>query len=685
MTYEILLTIIEASPDFIAIKDAEGRWELANSSGLSAFGLIGDSYKGKTDAEIGEMVSPELAEALNICSKSDCDAWEMKSNHRTLEIVHLPGFDPQYFDVVKVPLFNEDSSRRKLIVFGRNVTELLKGKSSEKFANHLFENSREAILVTDKDANILSVNPMFTELTGYTAEEVIGKNPRILASGRHDESFYRLMWQKINLEKHWHGEVWDRRKNGEIYPKWLTISVVEDGENQVENYIGTFTDITNQKATIDKINFLAHHDPLTKLPNRTLLRDRFEQAAALTTRNNHQMAMMFIDLDNFKEINDVLGHVIGDGLLIEISKKLKECIRESDTLSRMGGDEFVILLPNLTNQNVVQLIAEKILMTLAHGIDVEGNLLHTGCSIGISMFPEEGEDFDTLLKKSDTAMYHAKSGGRNTYRYFTTQMNVDAVARMNMQQQLRNALNEGEFELHYQPQYSIVTGKTIGAEALLRWHNKEMGEIPPDRFIPIAEETGLIVPIGNWVINEVCRQIHEWDLKGYPQMVVAINLSAVQFKRSDLLRELLCAVNKHSISAGRIELELTESILVHDTEEAIRVMAVLNNQGFKLSIDDFGTGYSSLSYLKHFMIHKLKIDQSFVKNIANDKNDKAIVRSIIDMAHSLGHQVIAEGVETSEQYKILANEGCDEFQGYWIGRPAPANHFSFTQSYEYLS
>lgn len=387
------------------------------------------------------------------------------------------------------------------------------------------------------------------------------------------------------------------------------------------------------------------------------------------------MAVLFLDLDHFKDINDTLGHMIGDQMLLEVTCRLKSCVRESDTLSRLGGDEFVILLPDIPGVGVAQSVAEKILHLLRKVVRIGDHKLHTGCSIGISLYPEEGEDFDTMLKKADTAMYHAKNGGRNAYRFYTEHMNIDALERLQMQTSLRKAIENNEFILHYQPQYDLKSKQICGAEALIRWVNPDGGLIPPNRFVPISEENGLIIPIGEWVIIEACRQLRSWIDSGYEPIVIAINLSAVQFRRGNIVKTALRAAQRYSIDPKYLEFELTESILLHDTQGAIETMRTLKKRGFLLSIDDFGTGYSSLSYLKHFAVDKLKIDQSFVRNLIVDKSDAAIVRSIINLGHSLSHRVIAEGVETQSQMDFLERESCDEVQGYLTGKPIEGKFF----------
>jgi diguanylate cyclase (GGDEF)-like protein/PAS domain S-box-containing protein len=672
---ERLLTLINASPDFIAFKDGEGRWQVANDAGLAMYGLSGMSYQDKTDAQLAEMTPPEFAESLRICTTTDEQAWRAGAMTKSMEMITVPDGSKLYFDVVKIPLFELDETRKALIVMGRNVTELVLVREDARLATRVFENSQEAILVTDAENRIIKVNPMFTEVTGYSAEEVYGLNPRILASGRHPKEFYQQMWRMLRVDGHWHGEVWDRRKSGEIYPKWLSISAVLNDDGNVIHYVGTFTDITEHKAAIEKIDFLAHHDPLTRLPNRVLLRDRFEHAAAIAERTQNQLAVLFLDLDQFKQINDTLGHIQGDQLLLQVTERLKGCVRDSDTVSRIGGDEFVIVLTEIQGMGAVQAVAEKILEKLNEPIWLDAYQLHTTCSIGCSVLPEDGTDFDTLLKKADTAMYYAKDSGRNAYRFFTEYMNIDAMERLEMQANLNRALKNGEFQLYYQPQFELSSGKLIGAEALIRWISPDVGLVPPNKFIGVAEACGLILPIGEWVVQEACRQNRAWIDAGHDPVVIAVNLSALQFKRGDIVETVFAAIHQYNINPEYLELELTESILLNDTEHILRTIRYLKEIGFKLSIDDFGTGYSSLSYLKRFAVDKLKIDQSFVRNLGIDENDDAIVYSIINLGHSLKRRVIAEGVETQEQLEFLRQEGCDEVQGFLLGRPVPANQF----------
>jgi diguanylate cyclase (GGDEF)-like protein/PAS domain S-box-containing protein len=460
-----------------------------------------------------------------------------------------------------------------------------------------------------------------------------------------------------------------RHRNGSYRTLESNASPFFDEAGQLVGFQGVDRDITERKQAEARIEFLAHHDALTGLPNRVLLRDRFEHAIAMAERSHARVAMLFLDLDNFKVVNDTLGHASGDRLLLEVVTRLSRCTRESDTISRQGGDEFILLLNDIPDQETVERIASEILGLLAEPVDINGHALNASCSIGVAIYPEDGADFDSLLQMADTAMYNAKDAGRNTYRFFDEQMNLQAHEHLLLQNRLHQALFRAEFYLHYQPQLEIESGRVIGAEALLRWNNPELGEVAPSRFIPVAEDCGLIVPIGAWVMEEACRQALNWQQSGWPELTVSVNLSALQFRRPGLIEMVAGALERTGLPPHLLELELTESILLQDAEGNLDTVRRLKALGVRLSIDDFGTGYSSLSYLKRFAVDKLKIDRSFVRDIGTDPDDAAIVRAVIQLARSLRLGIIAEGVETEEQLDFLREEGCLEVQGYLISRP----------------
>ncbi|HRE55670.1 MAG TPA: EAL domain-containing protein, partial [Candidatus Competibacter sp.] len=546
-----------------------------------------------------------------------------------------------------------------------------------RLAARVFENSREAIMITDADNHILSVNRAFIDITGYSAEDVLGQTPQLLASGRHDRDFFQTMWHAVVTEGHWQGELWNRRKNGEIYPEWLGITAVYDARGHLTHYVAIFSDLSERKATADQIEFLAHHDPLTALPNRVLLYDRLEQALTQAERQRTAVALLMLDIDRFKLVNDSLGHEIGDQLLQAVAMRLRQQVRDTDTISRQASDEFLILLPE-TGLEGAERVVDNVLKCLKNEpFKIADHNLNLTASVGVSLYPAYGRDSDSLLKQAGIALDYAKNGGGNTYRFYAASMNVDTLERLHLETSLRLALDRGEFLLYYQPQFAMDSGLIVGAEALLRWQHPEWGLVVPGRFIPVAEDSGLIVPIGEWVLREACRQARAWRDAGLRSITVAVNLSAMQFKRSDLLATVTHALQESGLAPDFLELELTESILIQDVDSALKVVRQMRAMGVKLSIDDFGTGYSSLSYLQKLAVHKLKIDQSFIRGLSgNDTDSAAIIRAIIQMAHSLKLLTVAEGVETGQQLSFLRHHRCDEMQGYYLGRPMPALEFA---------
>ncbi len=540
--------------------------------------------------------------------------------------------------------------------------------------------SQESFMITDTDGVIVRVNKAFTESTGYTAEEVVGQTPRLLKSGRHDVAFYAAMWQSIKLTGVWHGEIWDRRKNGEIYPKWLTITAVKDEKGAVTHYVGSHIDITERIVAEEKIQHLAYYDPLTQLPNRRLLMDRLHQELASSARTGRAGALLIIDLDNFKSLNDTLGHHIGDLYLQLVAQRLTSCVREGDTVARLGGDEFVVVLQNLSAHTLeaaaqTEIIGEKMLVSFSQSCQLETHDYHGTASIGVSLFTGHSLATDELLKHADIALYQAKKAGRNTVRFFDKKMQESITGRFSLEGELRKALENQQFHLHYQIQIDS-SSRPLGAEALIRWIHPLRGLVSPTQFIPLAEETGLILPIGQWVLDAACAQLKIWQQdKLTRDLVLAVNISARQFRQTDFAAQIHAVVQRHGINPARLKLELTESVLVENIEEIIATMHTLKKTGIQFSMDDFGTGYSSLQYLQRLPLDQLKIDQSFVRDMAIDGDDHTIVQTIIAMAHSLKLDVIAEGVETEEQRKLLLNQGCTHFQGYLFSKPVPIEQF----------
>ncbi|MGZ5030688.1 MAG: EAL domain-containing protein [Methylobacter sp.] len=665
--------LMGATSDAIIFKDGEGRLVVANEAAKRLFKLHDIDWQGKTSREL-DAIKPELRGLCEKCLEAEYDP----PGSDVYRIEDEAGNHWQ-FSVRKMPLREEIGGDNGLIFIGRDATDLWLAEQELRIAAIAIE-SQEGVVVTDVNNRILRVNSAFTRLTGYSAEEVVGKTPAILKSGRHDQSFYQAMWQKLVLEKRWQGEVWDRRKNGEIYPKWLTISAVADSAGRVSHYVGAFTDLSGHKEAEAAIHRLAFYDPLTDLPNRRLLNDRLEVAMSVNARSQHYAAIMMIDLDNFKAINDTQGHETGDRLLAEVAKRLKACVRQGDTVARLGGDEFVVMLENLDRDEAIaaaqaQAVGEKILKAINQSYSLGGNKHYSSASVGIGLFVGRDPSSTEILKRADAAMYQAKNAGRNALRFFDPEMQASLEARMVLELELHSALAQHQFQLYYQIQVDD-SGHAIGAEALLRWHHPRQGLISPDQFIPLAEESGLILPIGDWVLRAACLQLKEWSNDPVTKdLHLAVNVSARQFSQSGFVSQVCSILAQTGANATRLKLELTESLLMHNIDETIEKMETLKQLGIRFSMDDFGTGYSSLSYLKNLPITQLKIDQFFIRDIITDPNDAAIVKTIIGMAGNLGLNVIAEGVETEEQRACLERQGCLAYQGYLFSKPVPLDEF----------
>lgn len=535
----------------------------------------------------------------------------------------------------------------------------------------VFEESRDGMLIADEGNRIIMVNRAFTELTGYAAEDVFGKNPSLLQSGRHGRDFYLQVWAAINEFGCWQGEIWNRRKDGEICPVWLSINTVKNEVGKVINYFASFSDLSERHAQ-EELQWLKRFDPLTRLPNRVLLEDRASEAMAHAREHRRHVALLSVNINRFRYVNESMGHAAGDEVLRQIAERFNQSLGEKITVSRLSGDNFVILAPDMNQMVEVIPLAEKLLKSAAQPLLLADTEISLSASVGVALYPQDGVDFSTLLKCSDSALLRAREEGGNSFRFFTSDLNVLAKRALSVSSELHQALEKGWFKLHYQPQVNAATGEISGVEALIRLEHPVRGQISPADFIPVAEETGLIVPLGAWVMREACRQLRIWQDAGYPCLTMAVNLSPKQLRDPQLHETILQALNETGLNPCWLELEFTESAVMHNLASTLELMHSLNRLGVRLSIDDFGTGYSSLSYLKQFPIDRIKIDQSFVRGITQDASDASIIEAIIGLSRALGLSTIAEGVETAEQATALRVLHCDEFQGYFFARPASA-------------
>ncbi len=655
--------------------DAEGCCQFANPSFLRMFGL--------SDQDI--LIGQPCGALLRCATPDNTFIHQLQQLLRSGEFAHFQELQLLRADQTPVivecwlrPILIAQHQEGTVITFV-DIGQRKQAEEETRIAATAFD-THDGIVITDSEKRILRVNRAFTRITGYNAEEVLGQSPNLLKSGRHDDRFYADMWTAIQQTGTWEGEIWNRRKNGKIYPEHLSITAVVGNHGETTHYVGTFADISKSKLDEDEIRKLAFYDPLTGLPNRRLLLDRRRQAAAASVRHQNEVALLFLDLDQFKTLNDTLGHAIGDTLLEQVAGRISGSIRQGDTVARLGGDEFVVMLEDLSANSMeaaaqTEIIAEKLLAALGEPYDLNGIEYHITASIGATLFRDHNLDIDELLRQADIAMYQSKKAGRNTLRFFDPQMQAAISTRAELEGELRKAMKKEEFHLHFQMQ-TDVTGTPLGAEVLLRWQHPERGSISPATFIPLAEETGLIIPIGDWVIDQACAQISQWQQHPRTRnLVLSVNVSARQFHQPEFVDKILEALRRHQTPAARLKLELTESMLLGDVNDIIRKMEALESVGVRFSLDDFGTGYSSLQYLKRLPLCQLKIDQLFVRDIATDENDRSIVETIVSMSKSMNIEVIAEGVETNEQKNLLIASGCTQFQGYLFSRPVPLAEF----------
>jgi diguanylate cyclase (GGDEF)-like protein/PAS domain S-box-containing protein len=658
--------LIEAIPSPLFYKDAQARYLGCNSAFEAFIGAPASSIIGKTPHDIAPKALADryLAADREILDQPGKQIYESQVRHA----------DGQLHDVMfhKATFTHPDGSVGGLVGVMLDITERKRMENDLRQAATVFDNSAEGVIIAEKNGTIIGVNRAFCTITGYERDEVIGQTPRMLQSGRHDRRFYSGMWETIGQ----HGQVWNRRKNGKVYPQWLSITAVRDAQGQPTHYVATFSDITHQKQNEERIQLLAFSDPLTGLPNRRLLLDRLEHALIVSARNLQRGALFFIDLDDFKGLNDTRGHYIGDLLLQQVGKRLVACVSEGDTVARLGGDEFVIMLEGLGPDALQALkqaeaVGAKILLALNEPYALQGTVHHNTPSIGVALFGGGHGTVEDLLKQADLAMYRAKASGRNALCFFDPQMQSVLAERVALEKELRTALECQDFVLHYQPQVD-ARGAMLGVEALVRWQHPQRGMVSPADFIPLAEDTGLILPLGRWVLETACRQLSAWALRpDRHHLTMAVNVSARQFHHAGFVEQVLGVLEQTGAPAQRLKLELTESLLITNVEDVVTKMGALKARGVCFSLDDFGTGYSSLAYLKRLPLDQLKIDQGFVRHVLTEANDAAIARMVITLSESLGLDVIAEGVEHVEQRDFLARHGCHAYQGYFFSRPLP--------------
>ncbi|WP_020190521.1 bifunctional diguanylate cyclase/phosphodiesterase [Pseudomonas putida] len=563
-----------------------------------------------------------------------------------------------------------------MLTIARDITERHLMQEKLQLAATVFENTAEGVLITDIDQRISAVNRAFSEITGYSEIEALGQTPRLLASGQHDSAFYLAMWHQLTAEGHWQGEIYNKRKNGELYPSWLTISAVRNSDREITHFVAVFADISSIKHAQAKLDYQAHHDPLTGLPNRTLFENRLQAVITCAQVSNRQGAVLFLDLDRFKHINDSLGHPVGDLLLKGIAQRLKEQVRDVDTVARLGGDEFIILLPGLHKPSDASTIANKLLACFNAPFQAGEHEFFTSASIGISLYPQDGTDVSTLIRNADAAMYRSKAKGRNRVEAYTRDLTAQASERIALEHELRRAVERNEMSLCFQPKLSLKTQSLVGAEALIRWSHPTFGEVPPEHFIHLAEENGTILQLGDWVLEQACRQMQAWKQHYQPFGPLSINLAGAQLRHPHLARRIEQLLKHHQLKAGDLQLEITENFIMSQAEEALAVLYQLKKLGVQLAIDDFGTGYSSLSYLKRLPLDILKIDKSFIRGLPDDPHDAAIARAIIALGRSMQLTIIAEGVENQAQQRFLAAEGCEQIQGYIVSLPLPPEEFA---------
>ncbi|MBS0354402.1 MAG: EAL domain-containing protein [Proteobacteria bacterium] len=664
----LLQTVVDHAPSLIYVFDKDGNLQWSNRCFETAMGASLDTMRGmpREHFQPADLARLQRTNDLAVLAEGQAMRFEEQLDDHGQQRTYL---------TTKCPLPGADGQPQAILAISTDITEIKQTTEQLRLAGVVIANTADAVMITDARSTILSVNRAFTDITGYSAEEAIGQTPRLLRSDHQPPEFYRAMWETLRDTGGWRGEIWNRRKNGALYPEWLTINAVNDDAGHHVNYVAVFSDISAIKHSQAELERLAHYDPLTDLPNRTLFHHQLQHDLDRAVRYERQLAVLILDLDGFKTVNDSLGHPVGDCLLQQAAERFKRCLRVEDTVSRLGGDEFAVILGDLGQDTDAVAIVKKILQALQEPFDLDGHAALITASIGIAIAPTDGRTPEELVRNADTAMYGAKEGGRNSYRFYQAEMTRRAQDRLTRERALRRALEEKEFELWYQPKLNLESGRISGAEALLRWRDPERGMVSPAEFIPLAERTALIIPIGELVLDTVCAQIRLWRKTGLETGRIAINVAALQIERSDYVDTLASALARHGLPPEVLEVEVTESLIMENPEHARQVIHAIQDLGVTTAVDDFGTGYSSLAYLKVLPINNLKVDRAFVSDLPHDENDVAITRAIVGLGQTLGFEITAEGIETVEQLEFLRSIGCNHGQGYLFGKPMPVAEF----------
>ncbi|NGZ14049.1 EAL domain-containing protein [Vibrio aestuarianus] len=666
ITYTLpkLQEFLDSLEDHAWLKSPDGNYILCNKAVEKAWGLSTQQILGSNDYQLFD---DELARKF-----ISADQWVI-DNKTQLVVEECSSTDNDqsevWLETIKAPIYSEDGQLLGTMGMTRNVTRRRQLENQLNLTTQIFNHSREGVMITDDKANVIDVNAAFTAITGYQADEVIGRNPRILRSGHHDDAFYQAIWHNLSQNKSWKGEFLNRRKDGSLYPQLSTITPVFDDHQQVKNYLCVFEDISLRKAHEAKLEQMAYFDPLTELPNRTNLLQEIAHQIKRYDITKLNFATLFLDIDHFKHINDSFGHYYGDQVLVELANRLKLCLKKTDHIARIGGDEFVILLTKLPPEQSLVPILDNIFSVFERYFDFGEESLRLSTSIGIANYPQDGQTPEALLKNADTAMYLAKKNGRNGYAFYSPELTDVAISRVRLQSALYQGVELKQFSLVYQPQFNLHNQTLLGFEALIRWHHPQLGLVSPDEFIPMAEKTGAIQSIGEWVLRTACQQAKQWLDAGYLLDKLSVNVSAIQLKQSNFIEMLIRILSESQLPAHKLEIEITEGFLIENKQKAIHDLQQIAELGVGIALDDFGTGYSSLSYLKGLPLQKLKIDRSFINDIPDDKESNAIVAAILAMGNSLSLIVTAEGIEDEKQMSYLDQIGCHFGQGYYLGRP----------------